>query len=48
MTKGNCLIACGGGPTHVINQSLVAAALEAMKNDNVGDVFAQVLKRYSR
>ncbi len=42
MTKGNCLIACGGGPTHVINQSLVAAALEAMKNDNVGDVFAPV------
>lgn len=37
--KGKMLIAQGGGPTAVINQSLVGAILEARRNPNVTEVY---------
>ncbi|MGE4562171.1 MAG: 6-phosphofructokinase [Rhodospirillales bacterium] len=39
MLQGKVLIAQGGGPTAVINQSLVGAVLEARKLDTVGGVY---------
>jgi 6-phosphofructokinase 1 len=40
--KGNVVIAQGGGPTAVINQSLVGAVLESRKFDQVGRVYGAV------
>ncbi len=37
--KGNMVIAQGGGPTAVINQSLVGAILEARKNPNIEKIY---------
>lgn len=37
--KGKVLVAQGGGPTAVINQSMVGVALEARKYDNVTHVY---------
>jgi len=37
--KGKVLVAQGGGPTHVINQSVVGVALEARKFDQVTAVY---------
>ena len=39
MLKGKMVVAQGGGPTAVINQSLVGAVLEARRFDNVSAVF---------
>lgn len=39
MIKGNALIAQGGGPTAVINQSLVGAVLEAQKQEAIQKVY---------
>jgi 6-phosphofructokinase 1 len=40
--KGNVVIAQGGGPTAVINQSLVGAVLESRKFEQVGRVYGAV------
>lgn len=40
--KGKVLVAQGGGPTPVINQSIVGVALEARKFDNVTSVYGAV------
>ncbi len=37
--KGNVLVAPGGGPTHVINQSAVGVILEARKHAQVGSIY---------
>lgn len=37
--KGNVLVAQGGGPTHVINQSAVGVVLEARKHPQVGSIY---------
>lgn len=44
MTKlvGNVLIAQGGGPTAVINQSVVGAVLEARKFPQVGNIYGAI------
>ena len=39
---GNVLIAQGGGPTAVINQSVVGAVLEARKYPQVGSIFGAI------
>ncbi len=39
LTTGNMLIAQSGGPSMVINQSLVGAVLEARKHKNIKKVF---------
>ncbi len=39
MLNGNVLVAQGGGPTAVINQSMVGVVLEARKFSSVGHVF---------
>ena len=38
----NVLIAQGGGPTAVINQSVVGAVLEARKHPLVGNVYGAI------
>lgn len=40
--KGKMLIAQGGGPTAVINASLVGAVLEARKNDNITHIYGAI------
>lgn len=40
--KGKMLIAQGGGPTAVINQSFVGAVLEAMKNPNITHIYGAI------
>ncbi|QRN85199.1 6-phosphofructokinase [Clostridia bacterium] len=40
--KGNVVIAQGGGPTAVINQSLVGAVLESRKFNQVGRVYGAI------
>ncbi len=40
--EGKMLIAQGGGPTAVINQSLVGAILEAKKNPNITHIYGAV------
>lgn len=42
MLKGRMLIAQGGGPTAVINQSFVGAVLEARNNPNITDILGAV------
>lgn len=42
MAKGNLLVAQGGGPTAVINQSLVGVVLEARKHADVDRVFGSL------
>lgn len=42
MLKGKMLIAQGGGPTAVINQSFVGAVLEARDNPNITDIYGAV------
>tara|TARA_B100000609_G_C17222857_1_gene441864 strand:- start:11830 stop:13059 length:1230 start_codon:yes stop_codon:yes gene_type:complete len=37
--KGNMVIAQGGGPTAVINQSLVGAILEARRSPEIGEIY---------
>src|SRR6476619_2594532 len=39
MLQGKLLVAQGGGPTAVINQSLVGAVLEARKFRDIGHVY---------
>ena len=39
MKKGNMLIAQSGGPSMVINQSLVGAVLAARDNTSVGTIY---------
>ena len=40
--EGKVLVAQGGGPTHVINQSVVGVALEARKFTQVTAVYGAV------
>ncbi|MBN1897182.1 MAG: 6-phosphofructokinase [Spirochaetes bacterium] len=40
--KGNLIIGQSGGPTQVINQSLVGAVLEALKHDNIDGIYGMV------
>lgn len=42
MAKGNLLVAQGGGPTAVINQSLVGVVLEARKHAEIDRVFGSL------
>lgn len=42
MLRGNFLIAQGGGPTAVINQSLVGAVLEARKHNNIERIYGSL------
>lgn len=42
MKKGNLLVAQGGGPTAVINQSMVGVALEARKYEQVNRIYGAV------
>jgi 6-phosphofructokinase 1 len=39
MKKGNMLIAQSGGPSMVINQSLVGAVMTAKESRSVGKIF---------
>ncbi len=42
MLKGNLLVAQGGGPTAVINQSLAGIILEAIKSDNIENIYGSL------
>lgn len=42
MIKGKAVIAQGGGPTAVINQSLVGAVTEALRSDNITSVYGAI------
>lgn len=39
MKKGNMVIGQSGGPTVVINRSLMGAVFEAMKSDEIGEIY---------